>query len=43
MTKPQTLFALTSTSLIKSFALYVAGFEISDIKYIIAGYVIKSF
>lgn len=37
MTRPQTLFALTSTSLVKSFALYAAGFGISDIKYIIAG------
>lgn len=43
MTRPQTLFALTFTSLVKSFALYAAGFGISDIKYIITDYVIKSF
>lgn len=43
MTRPQTLFALTSASLVKSFAPYAAGSGISEIKCIIAGFVMKGF
>jgi len=39
----QTLFALTSASLVKSFAPYAAGSGISEIKCIIAGFVMKGF
>ncbi|KAI9874416.1 MAG: glycerol ethanol, ferric requiring protein [Pleopsidium flavum] len=38
-----TLFALTSASLVKSFAPYAAGSGISEIKCIIAGFVMKGF
>lgn len=43
LTRPQTLFALTSASLVKSFAPYAAGSGISEIKCIIAGFVMKGF
>ena len=43
LTKLQTLFALTSASLVKSFAPYAAGSGISEIKCIIAGFVMKGF
>lgn len=39
----QILFALTSASLVKSFAPYAAGSGISEIKCIIAGFVMKGF
>jgi chloride channel 3/4/5 len=39
----QTLFALMSASLVKSFAPYAAGSGISEIKCIIAGFVMKGF
>ncbi|KAI9724046.1 MAG: hypothetical protein M1812_000764 [Candelaria pacifica] len=38
-----TIFALTSASLVKSFAPYAAGSGISEIKCIIAGFVMKGF
>ncbi|KAI9658215.1 MAG: glycerol ethanol, ferric requiring protein [Trizodia sp. TS-e1964] len=38
-----TLFSLTSASLVKSFAPYAAGSGISEIKCIIAGFVMKGF
>lgn len=41
--RAQTLFALTSASLVKSFAPYAAGSGISEIKCIIAGFVMKGF
>lgn len=41
--KNQMLFALTSASLVKSFAPYAAGSGISEIKCIIAGFVMKGF
>jgi chloride channel 3/4/5 len=40
---PQIIFALTSASLVKSFAPYAAGSGISEIKCIIAGFVMKGF
>lgn len=43
LTRLQTLFALTSASLVKSFAPYAAGSGISEIKCIIAGFVMKGF
>ena len=39
----QTLFAFTSARLVKSFAPYAAGSGISEIKCIIAGFVMKGF
>lgn len=39
----QTLFALTAASLVKSYAPYAAGSGISEIKCIIAGFVMKGF
>ena len=41
--REQILFALTSASLVKSFAPYAAGSGISEIKCIIAGFVMKGF
>ena len=43
LTFRQTIFALTSASLVKSFAPYAAGSGISEIKCIIAGFVMKGF
>ena len=43
LTLLQTIFALTSASLVKSFAPYAAGSGISEIKCIIAGFVMKGF
>lgn len=43
LTVLQTLFALASASLVKSFAPYAAGSGISEIKCIIAGFVMKGF
>lgn len=43
LTDVQMLFALTSASLVKSFAPYAAGSGISEIKCIIAGFVMKGF
>ena len=40
---PQILFALTSATLVKSYAPYAAGSGISEIKCIIAGFVMKGF
>jgi chloride channel 3/4/5 len=39
----QTIFALTSASLVRAFAPYAAGSGISEIKCIIAGFVMKGF
>ena len=39
----QTIFALTSATLVRSFAPYAAGSGISEIKCIIAGFVMKGF
>lgn len=39
----QTIFALTSATLVKSYAPYAAGSGISEIKCIIAGFVMKGF
>ena len=43
LNKEQTLFAFTSARLVKSFAPYAAGSGISEIKCIIAGFVMKGF
>ncbi|KAI5242933.1 CLC voltage-gated chloride channel [Aureobasidium subglaciale] len=40
---PKTIFALTSARLVKSYAPYAAGSGISEIKCIIAGFVMKGF
>ena len=41
--RPQIIFAFTSARLVKSFAPYAAGSGISEIKCIIAGFVMKGF
>lgn len=43
LNEQQTLFAFTSARLVKSFAPYAAGSGISEIKCIIAGFVMKGF
>lgn len=43
LTRVQIIFALTSASLVKAYAPYAAGSGISEIKCIIAGFVMKGF